>query len=133
MNSAAQNYTQFSLEGASPVGLVVALYDGALSSLHRAKRAMEANDIERRTQHLNHALTIIAYLQGTLNLERGGEVAGTLMQFYSYARASILQVGLTNSREKLADLASHFSSLREAWQVVETQVADNLNHPNGRV
>jgi flagellar protein FliS len=126
MNDAAQTYTQISLGGSSPVGLVIALYDDAMKSLHRARRAIEANDIERRTHHLNHVLSIIAHLQGTLDLQRGGDVARTLSHFYAYARAKILEVSLTNSVEKLTDLASHFSSLRGAWHASETQVPDDL-------
>ena len=126
MNKAARTYTQLSLECSSPVGLVVALYDNALKSLHRAKRAIEANDIELRTRHLDQVLSIVAHLQGNLDLENGGEVARTLQQFYTYVRARVLEISLTNSKEKLNDLASHFSSLRGAWQVVDTQVSEGL-------
>lgn len=132
MNKAAQTYTQLSLEGSSPVGLVVALYDNVLKSLHRARRAIEANDIGGRTQHLNHVLSIVAHLQGNLDLQQGGEVAKTLQQFYTYARARVLEVSLTNSKEKLNDLASHFSSLRAAWQVVDSQVPEDLKSIPGR-
>jgi flagellar protein FliS len=111
--------------------LVVALYDNALKSLHRARRAIEAKDIERRTHHLNHVLSIIAHLQGTLDLERGGQVARTLSQFYAYARAKTLEVSLTNSLEKLTELAAHFSSLRGAWHVSETQTPDDLKPTTG--
>ena len=96
MNNVAQNYTRLFVEGSSPVGLVVALYDNALKSLHRARRAIETNDVELRTRYLNHVLCIIAHLQGTLDLERGGEVASTLERFYSYARAGILEVSPTS-------------------------------------
>jgi len=132
MNNAAQTYTQLSLAGSTPVGLVVALYDNALKSLHRARKAIEANDIGGRTHHLNHVLLIVAHLQGNLDMERGGEVAKTLMQFYTYARARILEASLTNSSKKLTDLASHFSNLRGAWQIVEKEVADNLNSMSGQ-
>jgi len=132
MNNVAQTYTQLSLEGCSAVGLVVALYDNALRSLHRARRAIEANDIERRTQHLNHVLSIIAHLQGSLDLEGGGEIAKTLLRFYTYARGRILEASLTNSKEKLTDLASHFSSLREAWEMVDMQLSDGRNLSRGQ-
>ena len=132
MNNVAQNYARLFVEGSSPVGLVVALYDNALKSLHRARRAIETNDVELRTRYLNHVLCIVAHLQGTLDLERGGEVASTLERFYSYARAAILEVSLTNSKEKLADLASHFYSLREAWQTVENQVSEVVGAGTGR-
>jgi flagellar protein FliS len=132
MNNAAQTYTQLSLAGSSPVGLVVALYDNALKSLRRARKAIEANDIERRTQHLNHVLSIVAHLQGNLDMERGGEVARTLGQFYTYARARILEASLNNCSKKLDDLASHFSNLRGAWQMVEKEVSENLNSMTGQ-
>ena len=132
MNNVAKTYTQLSIQGASPVGLVVALYDNALTSLYRAKRAMAAKDIARRTQHLNHVLSIIAHLQGTLDLERGGEVAKTLLQFYTYARARILEISVSNSTEMLMELTSHFSALRSAWQIVETRVPDDLGFTTGR-
>jgi flagellar protein FliS len=132
MNNVAQTYTQLSVEGASPVGLVVALYDNTLRSLHRARRAIEANDIEGRTQHLNHVLSIIAHLQGTLDFEQGGEVAEALLRFYTYARARILEASITNSKEKLTDLASHFSSLRQAWQTVDLQMSNGLNSNRGQ-
>lgn len=131
MNKVAQTYTQLSIEGSSPVGLVVALYDNALRSLHRARRAMDENDIERRTQYLNHVLCIIAHLQGTLDLENGGEVAESLLKFYSFARASVLEVSISNSKEKLSTLASHFSSLRDAWQVVDSQAIESLRSVAG--
>ena len=133
MNNAARAYTQLSVEGTSPVGLVVALYDNALKSLYQARKAVLANDVERRSQHLNHVLGVVAHLEGTLDMERGGEVAKSLSQFYAYARARILEVSLTNSLEKLSDLASHFSSLRTAWATVETQVPEDSKGMTGRV
>jgi len=131
MNTVAQTYTELSLEGVSPVGLVVALYDNALRSLHRARRAIEANDIEQRIKHLNHVQNIIAHLQGTLDLENGGEVAKTMMRFYNYARGKVLEASLSNSKEKVTELAAHFSTLREAWQMVDAQVYNGPNSPSG--
>jgi len=124
MNNAARTYTQLSVESASPVGLVVALYDNALKSLYQARRAVLANDIERRTQHLDRVLSVVSHLQGTLDMERGGDVALTLSHFYTYARHKILEVSLTNSTQKLEELVSDFSSLRGAWQVVDEQVSE---------
>lgn len=133
MINAAQTYTSLSLTGASPVGLVVALYDNAVKSLHRARRAMEANNIEQRTQWLNHTLSIITHLQGTLDMEAGGEVARTLMQFYTYASARVLDISLTKSTDKLVELASQFASLREAWQIVDAQVTEGMGVEVGAV
>jgi len=56
MTHPAQSYHQLSVEGATPLGLVAMLYDGAITALLRAVDAIEAHDIEKKCQHLNRAL-----------------------------------------------------------------------------
>ena len=63
MKHPARTYRQLLVEGASPLGLVVMLYDGAITFLHQAIAAMEAHDIEKKCQHLNRALAIIIQLE----------------------------------------------------------------------
>ena len=113
-------YRQTSVHCASPVGLVVMLYDSALSSLYQAMKAIETGNIEERTNALNHVTRIVCHLQGTLDLEAGGEVAKTLSDFYTYARARILEAGIKNSRSHIAELSLHMSELRNAWLQVDS-------------
>jgi flagellar protein FliS len=121
MTHPAHTYRQHAVQGATPVGLVVMLYDGAIGALQRAMAAIDAQDIEKKVAHLNRALSIMAQLEGTLDFERGGEVAQTLKNFYVYARSRALQASIQNSKEMLAALAQQFSTLREAW--------DQVDHP----
>jgi len=119
MNYPALTYRQFSVQGATPLGLVVMLYDGAIAALQRAAAAIEAHDIEKKCTHLNRALAIIAQLEGTLNFELGGEVAQTLKSFYVYARVQALKANIENSPEILRSLIEKFASVREAWHEAE--------------
>jgi flagellar biosynthetic protein FliS len=66
-NSPASTYQQLAARGASPVGLVVSLYDTILRDFRRAQAALIAGDVEQRVFELNHALTVIAHLQSVLN------------------------------------------------------------------
>jgi len=113
-------YRQTSVQCASPVGLVVMLYDSALSSLYQAMKAIDAGNVEERTRDLNHVMRIVCHLQGTLDLEAGGEVANTLSDFYTYARAQILEAGIKNSRSHIAELSLYMSELRNAWLQVDS-------------
>lgn len=115
MNRPAFTYRQFSVQGATPLGLVVMLYDGAIAALQRAVAAIEARDNQNKCTHLNRALAIIAQLEGTLNLELGGEVAKNLKSFYVYSRAQALKAHITNSPEILRSLIENFATIREAW------------------
>ena len=69
---------------ASPHKLIEMLLDGALGALAKAKGAVERNNIQERTQHLNKASEIIGGLRGSLDLEKGGEVAANLENLYEY-------------------------------------------------
>jgi len=116
MNHPAQTYRQFSVQGATPLGLVVMLYDRAIADLRRAIAAIEAHDIEQRTKHLNHFFSVIAELESSLNHEREGSVAKNLAMFYKYARAQAINATVKNSKEILSHLYEHFSTLCGAWR-----------------
>jgi len=122
-NSPASTYQQLAARGASPVGLVVSLYDTILRDFRRAQAALVAGNVEQRVFELNHALTVIAHLQSVLNHERGGEAAKTFDRFYEIARAMILDASVRCSRESLQKLIATFTSVRQAWHQIEPQSA----------
>ena len=119
MNHPASAYRQFSVQGATPLGLVVMLYDGAIAALQRAVKAVESRNVEDKCRHLNRALAIIAQLEGTLNFELGGEVAKTLKAFYLYSRNQAMKANIENSAEILRTLIERFTSVRDAWYQAE--------------
>jgi flagellar secretion chaperone FliS len=132
MTHPALTYRQLSVQGATPIGLIVMLYDGAISALQRANAAIEARDIEKKCAHLNRVLAIVAQLEGTLDFDRGGEVAQTLQQLYVHARARILQANIENSKEILTSLAQQFSTVREAWDQIDRPSAPPAAAPQSR-
>ncbi len=121
MTNPAHEYRKRAVESASPVGLVVLLYGGAVTNLMRAIAAVDAGNVEKRVLELNKALDIIAQLQGTLDFEQGGSVAAQLDKFYHVMRSQILEASIKNSKPLLEDLVKHMSSLKEAWQQVERE------------
>jgi flagellar protein FliS len=131
MSHPAQTYRQFSVQGATPLGLVVMLYDGAIAAMQRAVAAIEAHDVQKKCTHLNRAQAIIAQLEGTLNFELGGEVAQTLKALYVYARAQTLKANIQNSPAVLRSLIEKFSTVREAWYQAEHGQQSSPSTPAG--
>ncbi len=125
MRHPANAYRQFSVQTATPLGLVVMLYDGALAALKRAIDAIEAHDVPKKCTHLNRAQAIILQLEGTLNFEVGGEVAQTLKSLYVYARAQMLKASIENSPEILHSLMEKLTTVREAWYEADHRPADS--------
>jgi flagellar secretion chaperone FliS len=122
MKYPAQAYRQLSVQAASPLGLVVMLYDGVITALIRAIDSIEAHDIEAKCRHLNRALAIIIQLEGTLNFEEGGEIARNLQGFYAYAQAKITKANIENAAEIIYSLIEHFTALRDAWKAGEQRL-----------
>ncbi len=129
-NSPASVYQQLAARAASPVGLVVSLYDTILRDFRRAQAALVAGNVERRVFELNHALTVIAHLQSVLNHERGGEAAKHFEHFYQVTRAMILDANVRCTPESLQELIDMYTSLRQAWQQIEPQSAATQSVPS---
>ena len=123
MRDAARMYRESAVRGASPLGLVVILYEEIVRSIRKAKRAFESGDIETRGRSLTHAVEVIGYLQSILNFDKGGQVARDLSQFYNLMRVKLLEVHIQPTPDGLEMLAREFAKVAAAWQQAERLVA----------
>jgi flagellar protein FliS len=112
-------YRDAAANGASPVRLVVLLYEQLIEDLRRAVEAINKHDIEKCAAEQGHALEVLGQLQGRLDLEHGGEVAKNLERFYNLLRSSLLEAQAKQSAQILQQQITHLLSLREAWLEVE--------------
>ena len=71
MTNPRTTYRETAVRGATAVRLVVLLYEQMIQDLRQASQAIEENNIEVRTNRINHTLDIVCLLQGTLNMEGG--------------------------------------------------------------
>lgn len=113
--SIAQNYSQVSAQGATPIGLIVSLFDQVIRDLRRAVEALDRKDTERRTSFLNHAHLVIAELQNVLDYERGGEPATRFETFYRVTRGMLLKAQIQASRGQLLEVIDMYAGMRQAW------------------
>jgi len=113
------SYRESAVRGATPVQLVIALYEQVLDDLRRALAAFEKKDIEDRTRSINHALVVIGQLQASLNMTRGGNVAQNLQRFYNMVRTGLLQAHIQQSVLELKEQIAHVMLVHDAWVEVE--------------
>lgn len=116
MTNNAKDYLRAAVAGASPVGLVVLLYERLITDLTRAVAAMEKRDMEARTAEINHAFLILAQLEGSLDSSQAPEAARTQALFYSVARAKILEAHLKSSRQMLEEQIVLLHDVQAAWE-----------------
>jgi flagellar secretion chaperone FliS len=113
------SYREAAIRGASPVRLVVLLYEQAIEDLRRALAAHVRRDIEVRTREIKHALLVISHLQSSLDKDRGGKVAINLEYFYNQIRAGLLEAQCRQSTAALEKYIFLLMQVREAWCEVE--------------
>lgn len=113
------SYRESSARGANPVRLVICLYEQAIEDLRRAVIAMDNGRIEIRTKQINHALMVIAQLEGSLDRERGGEVAKNLALFYTSLRRGLTEAQMKQSAKILQEQIAQLVTVHEAWLEVE--------------
>lgn len=115
MVDAKQTYQDSAVRGATPIELVIVLYDSAIQDLRRALAAMEGSDVETRSTAINHSLMILQQLQGTLDFERGGGPARQFEQFYNVIRAKILEAQMRGSPELMRQQLRSMTEVRDCW------------------
>ena len=115
----AQAYRHHRVHSSSGVGLIIMLYETAISSLQKAHSALKAKDIEQRTNSLNHVQAVIAELQSSLDPAQGGEVADHLNLFYNVARGLANEANADGSTKPVQQLLSQFRSMLVAWRKVD--------------
>lgn len=119
MTSARTTYRENDVRGASPVRLVVLLYEQLIQDLTRAAHAIEQNDVGLRTNHINHAILVVGHLQSALDSANGGKVAQDLDSFYNALRQNVMQAQFFPSKAAMRQLITDLLAVREAWIEVE--------------
>lgn len=119
----AQHYRAQQIMTASNVQRVVMLYDGAITALGEAIRAIEEKDIARRHRANRKACDIIEHLMMTLDEERGGQIARNLDQLYRFMLQHLLNVDLHNDPKPAQEVIELLKPLAQAWRDLDRQAA----------
>jgi len=129
--SAAQTYARIGIEtgvaSASPHGLVLMLYDGALRAIADADAHLATNRIPDKGAAISRAIQIIEQgLKLSLDPARGGVIAGQLGELYDYMNRRLLLASLRNDRASLAEVAQLLTELRSAWAEIANATGRSL-------
>ncbi len=111
------SYQQQATVGATGIELVVALYDGALRALYRAKQAVQEGDTIGRRVQVNKVVEILMYLQARLRPDVGGTAALALSDFYAAMFTMVLEASHLASVEGLDEVIACVRNVRDAWAI----------------
>ena len=119
-----ERYRETHIMTASPMELVLMLYDQCISALNQVEEAFQVAEPERFqliNNHLLHAQDIITELSVSLDFEKGGEVASNLQNLYEFMVHHLSQANVTKSPDPVREVKGMLEDLREAWREVAKQ------------
>jgi flagellar protein FliS len=99
------------------------LYDGAIRFLTKVPPAMEAKNYYEQSLYINKAQAIIAHLYGTLDYEKGGNVATALANVYVPMYDMLTAANIQDDPDRVNKVLKTLRELREAWVEVDRQVS----------
>ena len=103
------------VNSASPVRLIVLLYEGALGALTSAKLEMGNNNVVAKARLITRAIDIINGLRAALDPGKGGEIAASLENLYEYMVRQLTMANLKNDPELLDEVHRLLTELHGAW------------------
>ncbi|MCQ8877504.1 flagellar export chaperone FliS [Pseudoalteromonas shioyasakiensis] len=103
--------------------LVLMLFDGFLDELERVTGHINQKRYDKKAESIEKMMRILGGLEASLDLEKGGEVAGNMRNLYEHCGQSLLQASLKNDLIHLDSVRTVMTNLQEGWKGLGSQVA----------
>ncbi len=127
--SRATQYRELQVLSASPARLTVLLFEHLEVVMRRAQTAMRNDQIEQRVANLGRAREILSELLGTLDIDRGGEIAIDLSMLYGFVLSELVDVGIRRDAVRLGRLIGIVNTLSTAFALAAKQLDEEQATP----
>ena len=118
MHNRPNIYQEIAVQTSSPTKLVVMLYEGAIRFLRQSITAIQSKDLDQKRHSVDRAVAVIQHLQGTLDMDRGGEVAAELDRLYTYINSRIVEGSSKLQIAPLEEAIKLLTVLLSGWEEV---------------
>jgi flagellar secretion chaperone FliS len=116
INNCSSAYREVAVQTSSPTALVVMLYEGAIRFLQESIAAIKSKDLNAKRHSVDRAVAVVQHLHGTLDMERGGEVAADLNRLYNYITSCILDGSAKLQPASLEEAIKLLRVLLTGWE-----------------
>ena len=128
-----KSYRETATLTAPPGQIILMLFEGAIRSLERSLPGFTNTDPGEANMmihnNLQRAQEIIRELNGSLNMEQGGEFAANMRRLYDYLERRIWESNLRKNSAGVGETIRHLTVLRDAWA---TMLANQGSAPEER-
>jgi flagellar protein FliS len=106
---------------ADPHRLVALLLSGACERLRLAEACVVRGDLARKGKAIGEVSAIIGHLNGSLDHEAGGEIAGSLSALYDYVQTRLIEANLHNDPAPLHESLELLGEIESAWNAIPAE------------
>ncbi len=114
------------VQGATPHGLVLIMFDELLKGLDVLQAAEAAQDFARRNATQARVVSLLHGLESSLDFAKGGEIADNLGRIYREARRLLGPTPGIERQSALAQARDMLSTVSSAWEAIGPKVNGNL-------
>ncbi|MNV38429.1 Flagellar protein FliS [compost metagenome] len=107
-----------SVVDADPHKLVALLLAGACERIRTAEASLQQNDQARKGKAIGEACAIVGHLNGSLDHEAGGEIAGNLSALYDFVIMRLTEGNLQNDPTALKEALGLMVEIDSAWNAI---------------
>jgi len=115
--------------GATPLELIVLLYEGAIEALQQAQQAIRAGNVAQKGSLINKAGDIIEGLRNALNHEKGGDISTSLNDLYVFSKQKLAEAHRSNSTEDLQAVVTVLDTLLGGWKQIAREQQQGAGAP----
>lgn len=108
-----------SVAEADPHRLIALLLAGACERIRLAEACLQNGDQARKGKAIGEACAIVGHLNGSLDHEAGGEIAGNLSSLYDYLMRRLTEANLNNDTGALQECLSLLVEIETAWNAIQ--------------
>lgn len=99
----------------SPYEVISLLLDGALERVDQAKSTLAKGNTEEAGELMERIVGIINGLRGSLDFEKGGEIAVTLDKLYAYINTRLCEAEAETGDEVLLETNELLKQVKSGW------------------
>jgi len=110
-------YRQGQVSSASPIRIIVLLYDGAIRFVRQAMEKFD--EPASRGYSLGRAHRILSELLASLDYEAGGPIADNLDRLYRFTLDEITRANVEGDRRSLNGVLEVLNTLASGWREIE--------------
>ncbi len=123
MNSAVnKKFIKNMVETASPMQLIIILYDGAVQWLQMSKQEIQKNsgqpipDWTDFSLYMGKAIAILTHLQESLDRNQSKEFVEGLFNLYDFMKTTLFKANMKKNEKDISEVVQLLRDLKSSWQ-----------------